>query len=175
MMTRTIWLVAIAVSGWLAVGLESQTPTDFSGRWTAEPAPVAEPSAARGDMGSGWGPTITITQDTKQLVVEPLVFTRYDLQPQPRFVYALDGSESRNTAMMGRGFQHQSSHARWEGQSLTIATVHSFADPASGQPLTVDVTQKLSLESPNTLVVDVTRSGALGGRPSTTRTVYTKG
>ena len=174
-MTRTNWLIAIAVSGWLAVGLESQTPTDFSGRWTLEPAPAAGSSVASGDMGSGWGPTITITQDAKQLVVEPLVFTRYDLQPQPRFVYALDGSESRNTVMMGRGFQPQTSRARWEGQSLTIATVHSFADPMSGRPLTVDMTQKLSLESPNVLVVAATRSGALGGRSSTTRTVYTKG
>ena len=175
MMTRTNWPIAIAVSGWLAVGLASQAPMDFSGRWTVEPAPPAGPGAAPGDMGSGWGTSITITQDAQQLVVEPLVFTRYDLQPQPLFVYALDGSESRNTVMMGRGFQLQASRARWEGQSLTIATVHSFTDPTSGRPLTVDVTQKLSLESPNVLVVEVTRSGALGGRSSTTRTVYTKG
>jgi hypothetical protein len=171
---RTMWLIAMTVSAWLAVGLQSQMQTDFSGRWTVVPAPAGS-SAAFGDMGSGWGTTITITQDANQLVVEPIVFTRYDLQPQPRFVYALDGSETRNTVMMGRGFQPQASHARWEGQSLTITTVYSFADPASGQPLTVDVTQKLSVESPNTLVVEVTRTGALGGRSSTTRTVYTKG
>ena len=110
-----------------------------------------------------------------QLVVESQVFTRNDLQPQPRFVYALDGSETRNTVMMGRGFQPQSSHARWEGQSLTITTTHTFADPGRASRCTVDVTQKLSLESPTHLVVEVTRSGALGGRSSTTRTVYTKG
>ena len=129
----------------------------------------------RGDLGSGWGTAITIAQDAKQLVVESLVYSRYDLQPQPRFVYALDGSESRNTVMMGRGVQEQSSRAGWESTSLTITTVHRFADPVSGKPLTIDVTQKLSLESPTTLVVEVTRSGVLGGRPSTTRTVYTKG
>ena len=173
-MTRTIWLIAIAVSGWLAIGLQSQTPTDFSGRWTVEPAPAAG-STALGDMGSGWGTAFTITQSASQLVVEPQVFMRYDLQPQPRFLYSLDGSETRNLVMMGRGFQPQASHARWEGQSLTITTVHSFADPVSGQARTVDVTQRLTLESPSTLVVEVTRSAALGGRPSTTRTVYTKG
>ena len=103
------------------------------------------------------------------------MYSRYDLQPQPRFVYALDGSESRNTVMMGRGVQEQSSRAGWESTSLRITTVHRFADPVSGKPLTIDVTQTLSLESPTTLVVEVTRSGVLGGRPSTTRTVYTKG
>lgn len=125
-------------------------------------------------MGSGWGTTFTITQSASQLAVEPQVFTRYDLQPQPRFLYSLDGSETRNMVMMGRGFQPQASHARWEGQSLTITTVHSFADPVSGQARTVDVTQKLTLESPSTLVVEATRSAALGGRSSTTRTVYNK-
>ncbi len=173
MMTRTIWLIAIAVSGWLAIGLQSQTPTDFSGRWTADPAPAAGSTAALGDMGSGWGTTFTITQSASQLVVEPQVFTRYDLQPQPRFLYSLDGSETRNMVMMGRGFQPQASHARWEGQSLTITTVHSFADPVSGQARTVDVTQKLTLEAPCTSA-QVIRLAALGGRSSTTRTVYSK-
>jgi hypothetical protein len=171
---RTLCLVAMTAAG-LTVGAASQTPPDFSGRWTVEPAPLPASAAVRGDMGSGWGSPITITQDATQLVVEPFVFSRYDLQPQPQFVYALDGSETRNVVMMGRGFQPLSSRARWEGQSLTIVTVHSFADPVSGKPLTIDVTQKLTLQSPNTLVVEVTRSGAPGGRPSTTRTVYTKG
>jgi hypothetical protein len=176
MRIQPIWLVAMIAAG-LTAGAASQTPPDFSGRWTVEspPAPAPGTGAARGDMGSGWGSTITITQDAQQLVVELLVFARGDLQPQPRFIYALDGSETRNTVVMGRGFQPQSSRARWEGQSLAITTIHSFADPASGKTQTMEVTQKLALESPNKLVVEVTRSGALGGRPSTTRTVYTKG
>jgi hypothetical protein len=53
--------------------------------------------------------------------------------------------------------------------------VHALTDSASGNPLTVDVTQTLSLDSPTRLVIEVTRSGALGGRPSTTTTTYTKG
>ena len=165
----------------LAVGLEAsmQAPADFSGRWTIEAA-AAEPGggrgrgAARGDMGSGWSTTIAISQDAKQLVVESIVYTRSDLQAQPRFVYALDGSETRNTVMMGRGLQVQSSRAAWEGASLRITTSHTLSDPSTGKPLTTDVTQTLSLESPTRLVVDVTRAGVLGGPSSTTRTVYTK-
>jgi hypothetical protein len=152
---------------------------DFSGRWTDAPAGGAAKPAqgadVRGDMGSGWGTTIAITQDAKQLVVESVVYTRYDLQPQPRFVYALDGSESRNTVMLGRGFQPLSSRVQWNGNSLSITTTHTFADPATGNPLTSEVSQTLTLESPTTLVVEATRSGVLGGKPSTTRTVYTKG
>jgi hypothetical protein len=125
-------------------------------------------------MGSGWAPSIVITQDAKALVVEWVVFSRYDLQPQPRFVYALDGSETRNTIMMGRGLQVQTSRARWDGRSLTITTVHPFDDPRSRKPSAIDITQRISLESPTTLVVEVTRGGALGGGPSTTMTVYTR-
>jgi hypothetical protein len=165
----------------LAVGAQAaiQAPADFSGRWTIEAA-TAEPAggrgrgAARGDMGSGWSPTITIAQNEKQLIVESIVYQRSDLQPQPRFVYALDGSETRNTVLMGRGAQVQSSRTKWDGNRLQITTSHTFADPATGKATTMDVTQTLSLESPNRLVVEVTRSGALGGQPSTTKTVYTK-
>ena len=170
----------MVVAAGITIGVAaSQTTPDFSGQWTAETASAtpAGPgaAAARGDLGSGWGATIAITQDAKQLVVEPMVYSRYDLQPQPRLVYALDGSETRNTLMLGRGVQVLASRARWQGASLIITTVHTFADPESGKPLTSEVTQTLSLESPSTLVVEARRSGVLGGSASTTRTVYTKG
>jgi hypothetical protein len=178
-MIRSMRPIVVTMASWLLAGVVSQAPTDFSGRWTVASAPAeatkGAPAAARGDMGSGWGSTITITQDAKQLVVESIVYTRYDLQPQPRFVYALDGSETRNTVMMGRGLQLQSSRARWDGKNLSIVTVHGYADPVSGKPLTTEVTQTLTIESPTTLIVETARSGALGGRPSTTKTVYTKG
>jgi hypothetical protein len=175
MRTATLLATAIVLTG---TG-DAQTTPDFSGRWIVDPPAPAKPgggppAAARGDMGSGWGPTIVITQNAKELVVELVVFSRYDLQPQPRFVYALDGSETRNTIMMGRGLPVQTSRARWDGQSLTIATVHPFDDPRSHKPSTIDITQRISLESPATLVVEVTRGSALGGGPSTTRTVYTR-
>jgi hypothetical protein len=103
-------LGSLALAGCLAATVDAQPAPDFSGRWTVAPAPAAKPNAGppadvRGNMGSGWGTTIAITQDAKQLVVESELYTRYDLQPQPRFVYALDGSETRNTVMMGRGQQ----------------------------------------------------------------------
>ena len=190
-MTRLLSLSVL----WLVASMTAfavQAPVDFSGRWTMEtPPPLPAPPAAappatmppapgaqaalRGDMGSGWGPTITIAQDAKQLAVEYVIYTRYDLQPPLKLVFALDGSESRNTLMLGRGAQTQASRTSWEGQTLNIKTVFAATDPGSGKPFTTEVTQKLSLESPTSLVVEVTRSGALGGPSSTTRTVYKKG
>ena len=179
-MTSANGPIILTVVAWLTTVAVPQAPADFSGRWRVEPTPAASATPgsggapARGDMGSGWGPTIAITQDANQLAVESIIYSNYDLQQQPRYVYALDGSETRNTVIMGRGQQVQSSRTAWEGTTLRITTVHTLGDPVSGKPLTMDVTQKLSLAPPTSLVVEVTRSGVLGGKPSTTKTTYTK-
>ena len=125
-------------------------------------------------MGSGWGSTITVSQSGTTLTVEYAFFTRGDMQPPLKFTYALDGSDSRNTVLMGRGMQTEVSRARWDGGTLVIATTHSFQDPATGKPGTTEVTRRLTLESPASLVIEVTRAGALGGPASTVRTVYRK-
>ncbi len=96
------------------------------------------------------------------------------MQPPLKFVYALDGTETKNSVMMGRGIQVQTSRTAWEGDKLVILTTHSFDNPSNGQPLKVEVKQTLALTSPTTRVVETTRSGVLGGPPSTTRTVYQK-
>ena len=166
----------------LAIFVAVQSRPDFSGRWTVEPPPAPAAPApgqraggpGRGDMGSGWGTTITIAQDAGRLTVEYAFFGRGDMQPPLKFAYALDGTETKNSVMMGRGLQVQTSKTAWSGDALVITTTHSFPDPASGKPASVDVTQKLSLESPTSLVVETTRAGVLGGPPTTTRTVYKK-
>jgi hypothetical protein len=165
-----------------AVSVTAQTKPDFSGRWTSEPEPTAtapggggQRGGARiGDMGSGWGPTITIMQDANRLTVESAVFTRYDLQPPLKFVYALDGSETKNSVMMGRGIQAQTSKTAWDGEKLIITTMHNFENPATGQPMKIEVKQTLSLQSPTSLIVETMRSGVMGGSPSTTQTAYRK-
>lgn len=178
-------LCVIAVSGATSIGAAFQSPTNFSGQWTIDSpaaplstgAPAGRPDQGRlavGDMGSGWGSPLTMTQDATRLVVEQTLFSRYDAQPQPRFVYALDGSETRNAVMIGHTTHVRTSRAAWDGQSLRITTRYPGIDPGSGKPLTTDVTHRLTLESPTTLIVEVTRSAALGGQATTTRTVYRK-
>jgi hypothetical protein len=152
----------------LLLALFGQAPSDFSGRWTADPV------TGRGDMGSGWGSPLTIVQDARTLTIEYVFFGRGDLQPPLKFTYALDGSETRNSVMMGRGIQVQASKTTWAGPSLVITTTHTFTDPGTGKPSSIDVKQTLTLESSAVLVVETTRAGAAGGVPTTTKTTYRK-
>ena len=162
-----------------AVSAMAQAKPDFSGHWTSEPEAVAPSSSGRagatvGNMGSGWGSNITIAQDANRLTVEYSFFVRGDMQPPLKFVYALDGSQTKNSVMMGRGIQTQTSKTAWEGDKLIITTEHSFENPANGQPMTTKVIQSLSFESPTSLLVETTRTGVLGGSSTTTRTIYKK-
>jgi hypothetical protein len=183
MLNRRAFIAAAAVGVWgSASAAPIQAPPDFSGQWTLEaaaapggpPAPGAPAAPPKGDMGSGWGSPLTITQDARQLVVEQALFSRYDLQPSVRFVYALDGSETRNAVMTGHTTHVRVSRATWDGQALQITTTYPAVEAVSGKPFATEVVQRLTLESPTTLVVEVTRGGALGGQPTKTRTVYQK-
>jgi hypothetical protein len=177
-------LAAFAVAFVLRAALAAQPPADFSGKWTLDtpaiattPAVPGTPAAAAapGDMGSGWGSPLTIAQDATRLIVEYVVFSRYDLQPPLTFTYPLDGSAGRNTVVMGRGEQVESSRAQWSGQTLVITTTFQVADRAAGKPFIAELTRKLWLESPTRMIVEVTRAGVLGGPASTTRSAYRKG
>ena len=178
------FFLAVSLLAALAAVPAAQPPADFSGKWTLDDPATAmtaavpgtpAAAAAPGDMGSGWGSVLTIAQDTKQLTLEYPVFSRYDLQPPVRCTFPLDGSEGRNTVMMGRGEQVESSRARWDGRTLIIVTTFLVSDRAAGKPFTAELTRKLWLESASTLIVEVTRAGVLGGPSSTTRSVYRKG
>jgi hypothetical protein len=125
-------------------------------------------------MGSGWGPTITIAQNAGVLTVEYMFFARGDLQPPLRFVYPLDGTETTNSVMMGRGIQAQKSRTAWQGDRLVITTIHTFDHPETGRPTPTEVKQTLSLPSPDALLVETVRAGVLGGPGSTVQTTYRK-
>ena len=175
-------MMAIAATLFLIGNLLSQSPADFTGTWTLEapaiattPAVPGTPAAAAapGDMGSGWGSTITIAQDAKKLSVEYPFFSRYDAQPSLTFAYPLDGTEGRNVISMGRGDQIETARTRWDGQALIIMTSMQVSDRGA-KPFSVQVTRKLSLASPTTMIVEVTRAGVLGGAAITTRSTYRK-
>jgi hypothetical protein len=195
-MRRVQWILAAVVVTSFATLTAAQSKPDFSGRWTTDPEPAAVAAApaapargggppagagrgagrgpGRGDMGSGWGSTITITQDAAKLTVEYAFFGRGDMQPPLKFVYALDGSETRNSVMMGRGIQLSTSKTAWQGDTLVITTIHTFPDPDSGKATGIEVKQALTLESPTSLVVETTRPAYRDGPMSNTRTVYRK-
>jgi hypothetical protein len=163
----------------LAASLAAQDRPDFSGRWVLapDPPPPATQRGGRtpsGSLGTGWGGDITVRQDATTLTIEYAQFTRYDMQPPTKFVYLLNGSESRNTINMGRGPQEQLSTTAWDGNKLVITTTHRFKASPDGETMTSETRHVLSLESAASLVVETTRSAVMGGQPSTTRTVYRK-
>lgn len=181
-MTLRACVTSLVLTCTLAAATAAQEQPVFAGRWTSEAAPA--PAAAAGarpqgraqpagrDMGSGWGSTITIAQDASALTVEYMFFARGDMQPPLKFVYALNGAETKHAVRMGRGIQEQLSRAEWEDNRLVITTKQPFPHPDTGAPMSIDVKRVLSLTAPDSLTVETTRSGVLGGPSSTTTTVY---
>ena len=176
-LTLVFWLAAFVL------GVAAQPPADFSGRWRLDepevastPAvPVHRPCRLRRATWAAGGDRQSPSRRTRpDCASSDTVFSRYDLQPPLTFVYPLDGSEGRNAVMMGRGEQVESSRARWDGTALIIVTTFRVEDRAAASPFTAELTRKLHLESPTSLVVEVTRAGVLGGPGSTTRSVYRK-
>lgn len=168
--------------GILGTGMSAaREKPNFTGAWTVSEAQAgpaaggAEPSVT---LGSGWGESFTLMQDSSMLTVERVLYRPRDYQPTLKLRYALDGSESRNTFLMGRGMQVQVSTTAWEGDKLVVTMVHTAADVEDGEAIECEVTQTLSLQSPqqavgeSSLVVETKRCGVLGGLPTTTRTVY---
>jgi hypothetical protein len=156
----------------------AQTTPDFSGTWTrvddapeqASVASTGNSAFVAGSMGSGWGSPLTIRQSSAELVLEYVHFIAYDLQPPLRLRYALDGSDSSNTLMIGHAASTQNSRAQWQDQSLVITT--QFPVPGSSER--VEVRQVLSLESPASLLIETTRAAPGGRPPAITRTRYSK-
>jgi len=180
LMARVEKVVCVSALALLVAAASAQTRPDFSGRWTVVPETLAAGGGRGGPgaavtIGSGWGAEITINQDAATLAVERAQFSQYDMQPPMRFVYALDGSQSRNVINMGRGPQEMISTAAWQDAALVITTMHRFENPQNGQAMTSEVRQVLSLEAPGSLVVVTTRSAVLGGPSSTTKQTYKKG
>jgi hypothetical protein len=172
-----MWLHATCATLTLALAVQpagAQQRPDFSGEWTQARPDGRGRGGPRGDMGSGWGPALAITQNAATVTVQYDVFVRGDLQPPLRFSYALDGSETRNAVMMGRGIQERTSTATWQGDTLAITTVFDVDEPDVPEGARVELRRRLWLEGPAALVVEATRTGVRGGPTTTTRTVYAR-
>jgi hypothetical protein len=172
--------ILIALSLTVSLSAVAQQRPNFSGEWTRVDQADRPSVAAAGDadfqsgsMGSGWGSPITIRQDSSRIVIEYPFFPAYDLQPPVRFVYALDGSESRNSVMIGHSTSQQRSRVLWRDSTLVITTIYPTPELSAGSP-TAEVRQTLTLETPNTLIVETTRT-SVTGPASVIRTLFTKG
>ena len=159
---------------------------DFSGTWSTAALSSAPPSVGSASplvptLGSGWGDRISIVHKAERLEIERVIFVPREIQPLVRYRFALDGSETKNAVPMGRAGQAPTSTTAWDGNRLVITTLYPFQDPEDGRWLTNKVIQTMWLQPAtdtpweSTLVVETTRGGAIGGPPSTNRTVYTRG
>lgn len=155
----------IIVGCWSMHATAQGCTQDFSGEWTWEAAAGANPDELYRAAGSGWGNRMNISRDGPRLTVEYAFFSRGDMQPPLKFVYAPGADATENTVMMGHGLQRQTSTARWNDCRLVITTRHSFE--VDGVPTESLVTQTLWLEAPGQLVVESSR-----GRDAANRTIY---
>ena len=155
---------------------------DFSGTWTriadsttgrGGVAATGDAAFRRGDMGSGWGSPLTLTQTPQRLNVVFDFFIAYDLQPKARFTYALDGSESKNIVTVGHADAPVRSRSAWKGDTLVITT--TFTAPPEVDPAlrTPEVRHALSIDPSGRLVIAVQRRDA-GGALNTVVSAYTK-
>ena len=172
--------ILIALSLTVSLSAVAQQRPNFSGEWArvdqadrASVAPAGDAAFQSGSMGSSWGSPMTIRQDSSRIVIEYPFFSAYDLQPPVRFVYALDGSESRNSVMIGHATSPQRSRVVWRDSMLVITTTYPTPELGTGST-TADVRQTLTLESPTTLLVETTRPGVPGAPASVIRTQFTK-
>jgi arylsulfatase len=159
---------------------------DFSGAWSTAVLNSAPPSGRSASppiptLGSGWGDKISIKHTANKLEIERVFFVPREIQPLVRYRYALDGSKTENAVNMGRTGPAPTSTTAWDGNRLVITTLYSFQNPEDGRWLTHKVTQTMWLQPAGgtpfepSLVVETTRGEALGGPPSTNRTVYKSG
>jgi hypothetical protein len=118
---------------------------------------------------------VTVTQRRDSLVIEYVFFAPYDLQPPIRLAYALDGSESRNTVMIGHAGVTQWARVQWRDAALVIIATYPLPAGVRGGGASTDVRQTLSLDGSGRLVVETIRAAAVSsGAPDTARTTYTR-
>jgi hypothetical protein len=180
------WVLLVFSVALLSTGAGGQERPDFSGVWTSTVQGgggfAAGGTRGAGSLGSGWGSSFTIEQGADMLTVTRVFFSRGDLQPPLKFRFALNGSETRNVVLMGRGMQEQLSTTAWDGDNLVITTLYDVPKGQGSELILAEVTQTLSLRPPSagraawppSLVLETVRGGVLGGPPSTTRTVYNR-
>jgi hypothetical protein len=160
-----IRVLALTATALLATALPAQQKPNFAGQWTLIADPNAPtPGRGRGGMFGGLGQAATITQDEKTLTI-----IRNTQMGEVKYVYNLDGSESKNTVTMGGNPVELVSHAKWEGDKLVITTTTQMG----GNP--AEIRMVLSIDSEGNLVVENTAPGRGGGGPVTTTAKYKKG
>jgi hypothetical protein len=163
----------------------AQSHASFDGTWvlaggganTQRVTVVAESGDAAfrvGDMGSGWGTTLTLARRGDRLVLEYPYFSAYDLQAPLHYEFALDGSEVVNDITIGPDATRLHTFASWHGDSLVITTRQSVPRDVAPAGVMAEVQRALVLESPDSLLLVTTRVGIAGAPTNVVRSTYAR-
>lgn len=157
-------LLTLAAAAALAASAGAQAKANFSGTWTlnvekSDP-PLQGPGGGR-QMATPGPQTLTQTADKLVIEIKGTETTR-------TLTYLLDGKESTNPGMPGA---ETKSTAKWEGESLVIASTTSMSGPNGDVTITAKEVRSLSADG-KTMTVVTTSQSPMGER--TTKRVYDK-
>lgn len=169
----------------LSIEAAAQSHPSFDGTWvltgdgahTPRATVVAESGDAAfriGDMGSGWGATLTFERRGERLVLEYPYFSAYDLQAPLHYEFALDGSEVMNDITIGPDATRLHTRAMWHGDTLLITTRQPVPRDVAPAGVMAEVRRALVLESPDLLLIVTTRAGVAGAPANVVRTTYAR-
>lgn len=163
---------------------QAQSRPSFEGTWTlvgaaadAQQVTIAERGDVAfrvGDMGSGWGSALTLTQRTDRLVLEYPFFSAYDGMAPLHYEFALDGRETVNEVTIGPGVTRLRSRAEWRGDTLRITTQQPVPREVAAAGVMAEVRRELVLSAPDSLRIVTTRVGVQGAPTNVVRSTYTR-
>ena len=159
MRRMALFASAAAVTLFATTGSAQTKVVSYAGKWTV----LDSASLGRGGRG-GLGSTVTIVQDAGTLTI-----VRAGPNGEIKSVYKLDGTESKNTMMMGGNSIEMASKTMWMKDTLMV-TNSRLVNGA-----TQETVMNLYFDASGNLVV-ATTAPPRGGTPVTTmKVVYKKG
>lgn len=127
-----------------------------------------------GDMGSGWGSSLSFSQRANRLVLEYPYFGAYDLMAPLHFEFALDGREVINEVTIGPGVTRLRTRAVWRGDTLVITTQQAVPPEVGGANVFAEVQRALTLRGSDSLHISTTRVGVSGAPTNTVLATFAR-
>lgn len=163
----------------------AQTRPTFEGTWqlsnadanaqrTTIVAAAGDGAFKVGDMGSGWGTTVTFSRRANRLILEYPYFGAYDLMAPLHYEFAPDGDEVINEITLGPGVTRLRTRAQWRADSLVITTQQPVPADVAGNNVVAEIRRVLTRAGTDTLHIITTRVGIAGAPNNTVRSVYVR-
>lgn len=137
-------------------------------------APSGDAAFRTGDMGSGWGSSLSFSRRADRLVLEYPYFGAYDLMAPVHFEFALDGREVINEVTVGPGVTRFRTRAAWRGDTLVITTQQAVPPEVGGANVFAEVQRALTLRGSDSLHIITTRVGVRGAPTNTVLATFAR-